>query len=360
MKQPQAGLRSLLDWKAILGIALSIGLLYWALRRVDFAQVVAEMRRADPWWFLLSVVFATLVFPLRAWRWKALLDPAAPGTSFRARYAATTIGFMGNNLLPARMGEFARAYALARQEKTSAVTAFASLVTERLFDALAVVALLFVATSLPGFPDVRQVAGYDFSAMATSMGLVVATLILACLALVFWPRRTVRFVEDRIARFLPQKARRLLVDTLEALLAGLSSLRSPALLARVSLQTLVIWLVNAIGFWLAFLAFDIHVPFAGALFIQSVIALFVSLPSAPGFFGLYETAAQIVLVELFQVDLNKAMGFALGYHLGGFIPVTLIGLYYAWRLGLSWREVEHSEEVVEEAVERELPARDLT
>ncbi|MEX2282503.1 MAG: lysylphosphatidylglycerol synthase transmembrane domain-containing protein [Gemmatimonadota bacterium] len=347
--------RSIFDWKAILGILLGVALLYWAFRDVDLHEILAELRRADPLLFILACALATVAFPLRAWRWRPLLEVAAPGTTFRARYAATTIGFMGNNLLPARIGEFARAYALARQEKTSVVAAFASLVAERLFDAMAVVILLFTATLLPGFPEVREIAGQDFSMMATTMAAVVVGLMLACVALVVWPKGTVRLVENRIAPFLPKAVRRPLVDALEAFLAGLSALRSPALLVLIFFQTMVIWVVNAFSFYVAFLAFDIHVPFAGALFLQSVIALFVSLPSAPGFFGLFESAAKIVLVELFGVELTKAVSYAVGFHIGGFIPITVIGLYYAWRLGLSWREVEHSEEVVEDAVEHELP-----
>ena len=347
--------KSIFDWKAIAGIVLGLGLLFWTLRGVDFREVVSEIRRANLWLFLLSVTLATVVFPLRAWRWGPLLETAAPGTSFRARYAATTIGFMGNNLLPARIGEFARAFALAQQQKTSMVAAFASLVAERLFDALAVVAFLFLAIALPSFPDVSDVGGYDFSGIARTLALGACALFMLCLALVIAPRRTVDLVERRFAPLLPRSLRRPLVDGLEAFLAGLGSLRSPGLLARVSVQTIIIWLVNGLGFYVAFLAFDIHVPFAGALFMQSAIALAVSLPSTPGFFGTYEWAARLVLTGLFLVEVPKALGFALGYHIGGFIPITLIGLYYAWRLGLSWREVEHSEETVETAVERELP-----
>ena len=120
-------------------------------------------------------------------------------------------------------------------------------------------------------------------------------------------------------------------------------------------QTLFLWLFNACGFWVAFKAFGIELPFTAALLLQSVIALFVSVPSGPGFWGLYEGAARIVVVSAYGIPLDKATGFAIGFHLGGFIPVTVIGLYYAWRLGISLREVEVSEEVVESAVEDALP-----
>jgi glycosyltransferase 2 family protein len=112
------------------------------------------------------------------------------------------------------------------------------------------------------------------------------------------------------------------------------------------------WLFLALSFWLAFLAFGIHeVGFAAALFLQSLIALAVAIPSSPGFFGPFEAAAKLGL-SLWGVAPEKAVSFAVGFHIGGFIPVTLIGIYYVWRLGLSWRDVGRSEEVVEQRVER--------
>jgi glycosyltransferase 2 family protein len=348
--------RSILDWTAVVGILLSAGLLYWALRDVDLQKVVVEIKQADPLWFGAAVLLTTSVFWIRAWRWGPLLSAAVPNTRFQSRLRATMIGFMGNNVLPARIGEFLRAFALARQERASVVAAFASLLTERLFDAIGIVTLLFVATALPGFPPIQEIGGRDFSTMANTTAAVVAALIVIALLLVLWPKRTVRFFELRIAPLLPQRMRLPLVDALEAFLAGMGSLRSPIVVGFITVQTFIVWLVNGLSFYCAFRAFNIEASFAVALFLQSITALFVSLPSAPGFFGFFESAARVVLVELFGIPLNKTLGFAIGFHIGGFIPVTVIGLYFAWRLGLSWREMGTSEATVEEAVERELPA----
>ncbi|HEX6589257.1 MAG TPA: lysylphosphatidylglycerol synthase domain-containing protein, partial [Longimicrobiales bacterium] len=98
---------------------------------------------------------------------------------------------------------------------------------------------------------------------------------------------------------------------------------------------------------------DIHVPFVAAVFLQSLVALGVSLPSAPGFFGLFESFAKVGLVQVFGVDPARAVGFAIGFHIGGFVPITLVGLWYAWRIGLSRSDVVHGEEIVEEDVEAE-------
>lgn len=348
--------KKLLDWKAVLGIGLSVGLLWWAFKDENLSEVVHELTLADPFWFALAVAGATLVFWPRAWRWRTLLEPVNPGTTFRSRFAATTIGFMGNNLLPARIGEFARVYALSRMERVPIVSGLGSLVIERLFDAVFVIGLLFVALSLPGVPDIRGVEGANLTGIANTLAVLIGVAFVLGTLLVLFPKKSVAFFEKSIARFLPKGIRRPIIDALEAFLSGLAILRSPKLLVITTLQSAVLWLFNAVGFWLAFKAFDIDVNFAGALLIQSVIALAVSVPSGPGFFGLFEAGALLVLHQLYQIPKEKVLGFALGFHLGGFVPVTLIGLFYAWRLGISLREVGESEETVEEAVEATLPA----
>lgn len=348
--------KSLFDWKAVLGIAISVALLWWTFKDQDFAKIFAEMKLADPVWFIAAAAAATAVFWPRAWRWKTLLDPVAPGTSFRSRFRATCIGFMGNNLLPARVGEFARVFALSRMERVPLVSGLGSLVIERLFDAVFVVGLLFVALSLPGVPDISAARGANLASVANTLAILIGIGFLLGTLLVLFPTRSVAIFERYVARLLPKGLRRPLVDALEAFLRGLAVLRSPKLVAITTLQSLALWLFNAVGFYLGFKAFGIDVPFSGALLLQSVIALAVSIPSGPGFFGLFEYAAAVVLSDLYHIETERVLAFAVGFHLGGFIPVTVMGLFFAWRLGISLKEVGTSEEVVEEAVEATLPS----
>lgn len=340
----------------MLGIAISIALLWWAFKDEDFSKILVELRLADPWWLIAAVAAATGVFWPRAWRWKTLLEPVYPGTTFRSRFHATCIGFMGNNLLPARIGEFARVFALSRMERVPIVAGLGSLVIERLFDAVFVVGLLFVALSLPGVPDISALGDGKLQQAANTLPILIAIAFVLGTLLVLFPQRSVGFFEKRIARFLPRGIRRPIVDALEAFLSGLSVLRSPKLLFSATLQSAGLWLFNALGFYLGCRAFGIDINFAGALLLQSVIALAVSVPSGPGFFGVFELGAKLVLVNLYNVEPERVLAFALGFHLGGFIPVTLMGLFYAWRLGISLKEVGKSEEVVEQAVEATLPA----
>jgi uncharacterized protein (TIRG00374 family) len=356
-RQPKAAPRpasrnSGLAWKAALGLLISAVLLWYAFRNEDPAEIAHEISRADPWLLLLAVAAATFVFWIRAWRWRSILDPVRPGTTFRARFAAVNIGFMGNNLLPLRVGEFARAYALSRLEPVPLVAAFSTLVLERLFDGVMLVLFLFISMALPGFPELRIGEAAQFTAVARGLAVLVAGAMLVLFLLVLFPARAVRVLE-RVVLVLPAALRRPIVDALEAFLAGVSILRDPVLLGRATLWSIVLWLVNALGFYLGMLAFDIDLPYVAAVFLQSCVALAVSVPSAPGFFGPFEAATSVVLVDMWGTDASKALGFALGFHIAGFFPVTLMGLFYAGRMGLSLRGMARSEEMVETAVERE-------
>ncbi|MGH7482854.1 MAG: lysylphosphatidylglycerol synthase transmembrane domain-containing protein [Longimicrobiales bacterium] len=343
-----------LDWKGIFGIGISVVALYFVLRDVPAGDVVREIRRAHPGWLLACAAACTGTIACRAFRWRPLLAPMLPHPTLHARTAATFIGFMANNLLPARVGEFARAYALAKLQPVTISGSFASLVVERLFDAVSVIVLLLAAMAMPGFPSIAS-GETDFASLAL-LGLGVVLVALGLLiGLVLAPGRVIGSVERVAGRVLPKPFRRPIVDALHAFVDGLGVLRRPRLLVEAALGSVVVWGVSAASFWFGFLAFDIDAPFAAAMFLQSIIALAVAVPSAPGFFGLFEAAARVGLVNVFGVEIGKAVGFAIGVHIVGFVPVTVIGLYYLWRLGLSWREVEISEHVVEEDVELRHP-----
>ena len=200
---------------------------------------------------------------------------------------------MGNNLLPMRIGEFMRAYALERVEPVPIVSAFTSLVIERLLDAVFIVAFLFISMALPAFPGFG-VEGTIYTTAARGVGIFVVFAFLLMGGFVVWPEPAVRITEA-VARRLPRAFRRPLVDSLEAFLAGAGMLRRPGLISRAAFWTVVLWFVNAASFWVAFRAFGMDLSFAAALFFQSVIALAVSVPSAPGFFGPFELAAKLVL-----------------------------------------------------------------
>jgi glycosyltransferase 2 family protein len=337
--------------RTVVGITLSLLLLAWVLRDVSAREVARELAEADLLLLAFSILITMSGFGVRAVRWGILLRPLNRRIPFRPRFAAVMIGFAANNVLPARVGEFARALTLARVTSVSATASFATLVVERILDGLVLVGLLFAAMATAAFPAMGPVAGVDPRAAARVVALAMGLVGVVLLLLVLAPTRSVRLFEGVARRLLPERMARPLVAALESFLGGLAVLRDGRLLALSVLLAIGQWVLTGISFLMGFRAFGIdEVPFAGAIFLQSLIALAVAVPSSPGFFGPFEAAARVGLA-LWAVTAEKAVSFAVGYHIAGFIPVTVIGIYYVWRLNLSWREVRHSEEAVEERVE---------
>lgn len=337
--------------KAAVGILLSLLLLWWALRDVSFAEVARHVRDADYVLFGLAIVVALTGFPIRALRWGVLLLPVAGKVPFRALHGATFIGFALNNILPARIGEFARAYSLGRVSQVRTGAAFATLVIERLLDGVIVVGLLFAAMAAPGFP-VGEEAGLRSGALVVALGMagVGFTLFLAVTA-PEWAAKVAR----TIIRPLPRRLHEPAVDALRSFAAGLAILRSGRLFAISALLAAAQWVWLALSFFLAFRAFGIDdVPFTGAVFLQSLMSLAVAIPSSPGFFGPFEAGARIGL-SLWDVPADQAISFAIGFHIGGYIPVTVIGLYFLWAFGLSWKSMRSAEERRDEIEPDEAP-----
>lgn len=321
-------------WKGALGVAISVVCLYFAFRHFNFAQAVEQAKHANYFLLFLSVVAATSMFPLRARRWRTILDPVAPALPFGPLWRSTAIGVMMTNVLPVRAGELARPFALSRERPEVPFSmALASVAVDRVFDAIVVLGLLAVAMLAPGFPAGETIGGQPVARLAIGFAVLPAALMIALYALVFLPETLIRVFET-IARRVSPVLERKGADMLRRFADGLSVLRNPKHFVAVLFWTLLHWLLQPLAFWLGFQAFGIHVPLAATLFVQGVIVVFVALPSTPGFAGVFEGGA-VASLAVYGVTGTAAMTWALVFHLFSYIPITLIGAYYSARAGLT-------------------------
>ena len=330
-------------WRSALGFVLSAAFLYLAFKDIHFASVFANIRKANLGLLLLSAATATAIFPLRARRWRPILDPIAPNLPFATLWRPTAIGMMVNNVVPVRAGELARAFVLSRS--TPAVpfpAAFASLAVDRLFDAVVVLLLMFSALLDPAFPPGAHVLGRSMSSIALAGVLFVGAVLVAMYAMVLFPARVLSLYElmaRRLAPKLETKGRAALV----ALTEGLSVLRTPSRFAAVFGWTLLHWLVNGVAFWIAFKAVGITAPFSAALFLQGLIAIGVAAPQAPGFFGVFEFLGAAGL-GIYGIEKDAAATWAISFHFLSYVPITVIGIYYFLRTGLSLADIGRAED----------------
>lgn len=336
--------------KAVVGLVVTVLLLWYVLQDVDFGEVVANIATGNMWLLAASVFVATFGFLIRALRWRVLLAPVLPESRLRSRFAGVAIGFMANNILPARMGEFARPYAFSRLEPVSITAAFGSLVVERFMDGVILLLFLVIPVFTPAFPDVNALlegGGLAIfqGAVALVLGVLVALVLMAAMPSQFLAMA--RF----FVGFLPGRWAGRIIELLEGLLDSMAIMRDPKLLALGFAWSLFFWSWHGLSFWLGMLAFGIDTGWFSAMFTEAVVGFGVALPSAPGFFGTFHASANFALTTVYGVSETQSLAFAFAYHFGGWIPITLIGLWYTWSLGLSLGDIGAAEEQVHEAHE---------
>jgi len=327
-------------WAWLIGLAVSVALLVWTLHDVNPREVLTHARHADPWLLLASVALMTATFPIRTWRWRLMLragdDSRLPLVPL---WHATAIGFMANNLLPARAGEFARAYVAKQQLPVRFSTAFASIGVERVMDGLVMVGLMALAIAAPSFPRDAVIGGTSVSRVASGAAIVFGAALLVALAVVHRPAPWLSFFNRVTHGLLPARLADRLARLAEGLIGGLEVLRRPGRFAGVVAWSLVLWLVNAAGFAVCFRAFGIPVPAEGALLLQAIIGFGVALPTSPGFWGIYEIATRYTL-QVYGIGAGLAVSYAITYHLATFLPITILGLMSLTRVHVRLGELQ--------------------
>jgi uncharacterized protein (TIRG00374 family) len=315
------------------GIALL--LLYWALHDVDLREVLVRIRNVRAWPLLGAVALITTAhFPIRVLRWRQILRPERRTLGFAPLFHATAAGTLMNYLLPARMGEFVRAYAIRELTASPFSTALGSLVTERVMDGFATCLLLLAAVGIGGFQNEIAVGSWTVGGVAAVAGGIFGAALLALVIVASRPRALAplvsRLMGGREAEGPMASAR----AVLGGMIAGLDSLRSPDRAVAVALWTLVLWCLSAGGVWLGLRAFGIVVPLTVAVALQALVALAIVIPSSPGFVGPFQAAARIAL-SLGGIDATQAIAFSLPFHvIAYFLPVTVIGLWSLSRTGM--------------------------
>lgn len=284
------------------------------------------MRQARPLAFLGAVLLATAAFPLRTIRWRYLLQRDGAVLPVVPLWHATAIGFMANNLLPARAGELARAYAARQLTGVRFTAAVGSIAVERVFDGLTLVGLLALGIARGGFAGGTAVGGISLTRLATAAVAIFLFALLAALAVVHWPSPALRLVEGIMQKLLPERWAVRLLDAMEGVVGGLDALKDLRRFMLVTVWSVVVWLVSAASYWVGFLALGLDVPPSGALVLQGLLAFGVAIPSSPGFFGPFEAVTRATL-GLYGVEAVRGVSFAVAFHIAVFLPISALGLW---------------------------------
>jgi uncharacterized protein (TIRG00374 family) len=322
--------------KLWIGVAISAFFLFLLFRKIDFGKLLAAFRVMDCRYLAPALVLTFVSYYLRALRWKFLLLPIKR-TRLGNLFHSTLIGYMANNLLPARLGELVRAYSLGQKEGIGASAVFASLVVDRLCDGFTILLVLLVT-----FFTIRLPAGMEHiqNGLVTG-GYVTFTLYLAVLGFLALLRTRTDWTVGLAVRVIGTVSARLadkIAELMRSFISGIRIPSEPVAISATVLTSLAIW---ATAIWpvdLVLRSFGTQLPITASMFIMVFLVFAVMVPAAPGYMGTYHFAC-VTALSAFQIGSEKALSIAIVVHGMSFFPVIAAGLYCLWRDKLSLKKL---------------------
>ncbi len=249
---------------------------------------------------------------------------------------------MGNNIYPARAGEVLRAVILKRKEGVSVSASLATIIVERIFDG--VVMLAFVFVNLPELTKLTGSSGFVGNIQQVAVigtGVFLGALGVFLVAAMF-PQMAAKVGLWLIERFTPKRLHQQIISVMNKFLDGLASLRSPFNVLMVFFTSVIIWLLETGKYWFVMHAFNFSVSFFALMLMNGIVNLATTIPSAPGYIGTFD-APGIAVLTAYGVEHSVAAGYTLVLHVALWLPITLLGAYYLTREGVKWSDSLRSE-----------------
>jgi hypothetical protein len=339
-----------------IGLAISALALVFAFRNIKLGAVWLALQQANYWWLLVSIVPLMVFLVLRAYRWRMLFYPQQ-GLRISNLLAVINIGYLLSNIFPARLGDVGRAYLIGDTEEVSRTTAFSTIVAERVLDALCAVIGFFVVMPFVPLPEWMVRAGMIVGALGLAAVVVFIILVhrrewtLGLLDRILrglhWPdgEHMARFwaalaqrTHLRFIAGLPWADRPRLGKLAGSLIDGLSGITTLRQGPRLIVLSAIIWLDISLFYWLALLAFDATQPFVAGVAEASVTALGMTVPSTPGYIGVFEALSRETMV-LFGMTPELALSYGLVAHAIVYVLYTLLGILSMAQQNLSYAEI---------------------
>lgn len=324
-----------------IGLIISLVFLFLVFRNQDFVKIGQALGQANYWWLIPGIAFYFTGVFVRAIRWHFLLRPLQ-NISARRLFTVVTIGYMANDVLPARMGEIVRVYVLERREGTTKTGALATIVVERIMDGLTILLLLAIASF---FAPINK----DIEGIERIASLFFIVLILVFLAIAS-SRKLMLRLEAFGLRFLPASIRPKLAGVADAFIDGLQVLRQWRDLVLVAAFSILGWCCEVAMYWMVALAFSsLHLSWQAIVMTLAFANLSTLIPSAPGYVGPFDGAVIFVLQSVFGIlPRDLVLSYAILLHATLYFPVTLVGIFLWLREHLSLKEAEQEREVLAE------------
>jgi len=312
---------------AIIGWIISIALLISLFANMNINVLVSHMVKANWIWLAMAAITSLIVVCIKSYRWQLIMDPEKKygkrRNSFWLICKVTFMGFAGNNLLPARGGDWLKIYLLGKWKNMSKASLASVTALDKIFDGISIL-LLFGLFALYA---VLLGQHHTYPTWVKTGSIIVSIVIIVslgiCAGLLIYHKRTRKKTELGQIATLIQK-----------LGAGMNMLSRKKIVLATILISLVSSLLQILTIWMCQMAFNIDMaPWIPAV-IFIAINLAIIIPSAPSGIGPFE-AAGVLAYTWIGLKTETAFNISFMYHAVQFIPVTLIGMSFYFKSGLA-------------------------
>ena len=317
----------------IAGFAISIVLLYLSLRGIDYRQFVETIKRADILYAFGPLLFIMISISLCTLRWMRVVGY---NTRFADAFMALLIGLFINNVLPARIGEVARGYALSKRIGVPFTYAVSTVFIDRVFDLLGLLLITFIF-----FP------GQALPAFVSKALYVLVVIFLICVLMLF------AISQERVAQTItsylhrhPKPLFKKLAKRISEIHENLRRIRTPGRLSLFVVLTVANWFSMAMALYFSLKTFGVSLPFVYVPFVCAILQMGLAVPSSPGYIGVYEFLL-VTLLGIFGVPKYEAFAVAIFFHATWYIPYNVLGFIFIIKQHLHIKDIQKMEEDAE-------------
>lgn len=304
--------------KIIVGIILSIVLIYISLKGVEYKNIFAGLERANYTLLIPTAMLFTVIQLLRSLRWGTILSPIEK-INQKKLFPITCIGFMAIALIPMRTGEIVRPYLISKESRVPFSSAMATILVERLLDSVTLIGILIWVLSTSHSNKWFGKSIYIF--------LLTFIIILFIVCTFHFKKQVFLLLIRSALRKSPEKARLWVEDLFKLFVEGFKLIEEPRKVLYASFLSVVIWMFSGLAIYILFVFSNIQLPIMSAFFVLVATIIVISLPAAPGFIGSFQFGC-IAALSFYNVPKESALAFSMVYYAGGIGINILLGMLF--------------------------------
>ncbi|HNZ64359.1 MAG TPA: lysylphosphatidylglycerol synthase transmembrane domain-containing protein [Smithella sp.] len=304
--------------KIFFGILVSLLLVYLSVRGIHFQDVVHDLQKIQRSYVIVFLLLIILMQYLRSYRWGVILQPMQKIDQL-SLFSVTSVGFLAIAAIPARIGELARPYLIARKSSVKMSSALGTIIVERILDSFTILSIAVVVLFFTDLPSWMISSSVIFFLLALAIFCFVLFMILQ-------REKALRVINIILKKF-PGKLADKIDELLHNFINGLQIVTNINLFLYLIFLSVAIWLLDVLAIYTLLMSFGFTLPIMASFVLMIILIVGIAIPTAPGFIGNWHFACVLGL-SLFGLAKSEALSFAVVYHFLSMVVVVVLGVLF--------------------------------